>query len=128
MFIPSPFIDTSSDRMSEIRLTAFLPSLVEYNQKTVALFWGLSQELFREPSEGFYATNIVKFKLYSHTDYTKELEPKDDGKNKIEILFPLRVQPAEENLKKFIKCVRLHFGTADTHELKYRKKPILNTF
>jgi hypothetical protein len=124
--VPSPFIDTTSDRGTELRMNAFLPSLDHLNKNSLGLMWGLAHELFREPAEGFFASNIVKFKLYSHTDYTQEVTSTDSNRNKLEITFPLRVQPAESKIEELIKCVKISFGNADHYELKYRKYTIIN--
>lgn len=99
----------TSSHKNEIKVTlnadTSKPSFKESN--IGASFWSLSTELFREIDEGFLATNVIKIRLYEEKggEY-KNFEPSLDSSDGIQITFPLRITPPEENLRNKLKCLR----------------------
>lgn len=119
MTVPQPFIDTSSDRTTEIKLN----SRVNIGDKTklLALVWAFSFELFKEPKEGFYAANLLKYTLFANEDYKKYANVENSDKNAIIVTFPLRVEPAEEKLEESLQCAKLRFENGDLKSVEIRK-------
>lgn len=126
MAVPQPFIDTSSDRTTEIKVN----SLVNLGDKSklLGLLWAFSFELFKEPKEGFYAANLLKYSLFANSDYTKYAKVEPSEKNRIIVTFPLRVEPAEEKLEDFLKCAKVKFENGDIKSVVYRKYLDLRDF
>lgn len=66
VFLPSPFIMLTSNHKNEIKVyIAADTTLPIFNDGNIGVsFWSLSNELFREPDNGFFGSNIVKIRFY----------------------------------------------------------------
>lgn len=119
--LPSPFVDTISDHTGEIKIFPNYEWLRSNAFSVISVFWAFANELFKEPSKGFFVTNIVRMTTYRKDDLTKEINPEKNSNDFFKVIFPLRAEPSQEDLKKNLKCVRFRPSNGPNHEFIYRK-------
>lgn len=68
----------------------------------------------------FYASNLVAVRMVYFVSQDKEREPQIEESDRLDIVFPLRVVPADENLREVLRCVSIN-PEGQHYNVKHRK-------
>ena len=131
--LPSPYIDISAQHDAEIEVKYNFESIKEAKVKLTSVTWGFAFEIFKEPDQGFYCSNIVMLRLLkdglggtSEVFVPSEVDSQD---NYVQIKFPLRVEPPQEKLYEHLKCAQFRLERdAAKHTITTRKNPHFQIF
>ena len=125
--LPSPYIPHFAVHHGTIEVKYSFDSIQESKERVTPVTWAFAFEMFKEPEEGFYCSNVVLLRLLKEEQVggSQIFAPAapDSTDNYVQIRFPLRVQPPQEELYQHLKCAQfMHDENANKLTVKTRKK------